>query len=382
MRNLIVAAVVALAVVSNLGTPAALAEQPPPEVSSASIPAGAISITAHGARCDGHSDDSAAIAAAITAARAQGVAVAVPAGICAYGDLIRLDGVKLLGAGPQSVLHALDWSRQSIFVSGDGVEIRNLTLAGVRAPSRQANWEATRITLFGATNFVIDHITIEGSAAAGIQTADGASRGRITNNRITDTLSDAIHLTDRASHLTVEGNRIEGAGDDGIAVVSYQSDGGLVHHITARNNVVLNNRWGRQMSVVGGRDILYENNYLEANLAAFACLYIAQERPYATYGAKRVVVRYNTLTSCGGADTGHGAVMVYSDGWEPNTNITLTRNDIRQDGQPGIRIFGPNNSVAVRANRIIGAVPATDIATPGVILTPYVSGRVGATTTP
>ena len=37
--------------------------------------------------------------------------------------------------------------------------------------------------------------------------------------------------------------------DDGIAVVSYVKDGGLVHHITARHNVIVNNRWGRQMSV-------------------------------------------------------------------------------------------------------------------------------------
>ena len=84
------------------------------------------------------------------------------------------------------------------------------------------------------------------------------------------------------------------------------------------------------MSVVGGSNVLYENNHLENNLAGYACVYIAQENPYATYGAHDVVVQRNTLKNCGSTATGHGAVMLYSDGAEANTNITLTRNDIYQ----------------------------------------------------
>lgn len=337
-----------------------------------------VSIRAHGAVCDGNFDNSAAIASAIATAKSRGAAVFVPAGVCAYGDVIRLDGVKLYGAGDTSVLHALNWRRQSIFMYGSGAEVRQLKLAGVRAPSRQADWEMTRISLFGATDFVIDRVTIEGSAAAGIQTAQATSRGRITNNSIKDTLSDSIHMTDRASFITVENNRIENAGDDGIAVVSYRSDGGLVHDIIARNNVVLNNRWGRQMSVVGGSNVLYENNHLENNMSSWACLYFAQENSYDTFGAHDVVARNNTLKNCGGQSTNHGAVMLYSDGREANTNITLTRNDVQQSGQPGIRIFGSMNSgVRLDSNRVQGASPALDIQTQGVAVTPYSTGPVG-----
>lgn len=328
--------------------------------------------------CDGRVDDSRAIASAIAAARAAGTAVLVPPGVCAYGDVIRLDGVKLVGTGEASVLYALDWSRESIFIYGDGAEVRNLRLAGVTAPSRQAAWEATRISLFGARQFVIDNVTIDGSAAAGIQTASASGPGRITNNRLRRTLSDAIHLTDRAHDIEVSGNHIDSAGDDGIAVVSYREDGGLVSRITARHNVVLNNRWGRLMSVVGGSEILYEHNVLENNLASFACVYIAQEAGYATFAASRVTVQRNTLRNCGGHATGHGAVMVYSDGQAANAGISLVRNDVQQQGQPGIRIFGPNTDVTLDSNRITGADPALDITTPGVRVVSYTTGPVGA----
>lgn len=355
--------------------PAAVAAAPAPAPAVASPTD--VDITAYGAVCDGRTNNSAAIASAIAAAKSRNAAVLIPTGVCGYADLIRLDSVKLKGLGAGSVLSALNWQRSAIFVYGDGAEVRNLKLAGVVAPARQANWEATRISLFSAKNFVIDSITIEGSSAAGIQLAEGANNGRITNNRISNTLSDSIHMTDRASYITVEGNQINNSGDDGIAVVSYRGDGGLSHHITARNNVVTNNRWGRSMSVVGGSDVLYENNRME-NSGAYACLYIAQETSYATYGARNVLARYNSMKNCGSTSTGHGAILLYDDGEDENNTITLQRNDITQSGQNGIRIYGNRTfNVNVDSNRVQGASPAMNITAPGVNVVQFVSGLVG-----
>jgi hypothetical protein len=341
-------------------------------------PTGAIDIRSTGARCDGSFDNSAAIASAIAAARAKRVAVFVPGGTCAYGDVIRLDGAKLVGAGATSVLFALNPLRTSIIVTGNGAEVSHLKLAGRRASTRQAHFDATRIALIGATNFVIDKVTIDGASAAGIQTGRAANNGRITNSVIRNTLADAIHLSDRASYITVSNNRIENAGDDGIAVVSYRSQGALVNHITARNNIVVNNKGGRQMSVVGGSNVLYENNRLESNLAQAACIYIAQEAAYATYASHDIVARYNTLKACGGAATGHGGVHIYSSGEGYNTNVTIARNDIVQNGQQGIRVITAyNNVVRIDSNRIQGASPALDIRSPGVTVIQYSSGAVG-----
>jgi hypothetical protein len=337
-----------------------------------------VDITAFGAVCDGRFDNGPAITRAIASAKNRGLPVFIPAGTCAYGRVLRLDGVTMLGTGDGSVLHALDPLQEAIFLTGSGAQVSQLKLSGVKATVRQAAWEATRITAYGATDFVIDNVTIDGSAAGGIQTAKSARNGSITRNRITGTLSDSIHLTDNASYITVAGNRIEDSGDDGIAVVSYRRDPGIVNHIVARDNVIRNNKWGRQMSVVGGSDVLYENNHLSNNLASAACLYIAQESSYATHGVSNVTARRNTLVSCGGASTGHGAVMLYTSGEEANTGVSLVRNDVVQTGQPGIRIFGAmNTDITVDSNRVQGANPAVSITTPGVNFIPYTSGPVG-----
>jgi len=337
-----------------------------------------LSITAYGAVCNGRTDDSTAIANTIAAAKAKGVRVVIPAATCAYGNVIRLDSVKLIGSGDSSVLYALNPSLESIFMYGNGAEVRQVKLSGNKATVRQAPWEATRITLFGATNFVIDHVTIDGSAAAGIQTAQSAKNGTITYNTISNTLSDSIHLADKASYITIEHNRISNAGDDGIAIVSSIDEGGLVDHVTARNNVVTNNLWGRNMSVVGGSNVLYENNDMEGNAAGYACMYIAQEDSWATYGSSNVVVQFNTMKNCGGTSTGHGAVLVFSAGRYANTNLAFTRNDIAQNGQPGIVVQAlMNTGVTVDSNRISGASPALNVASAGAVVTAYTSGAVG-----
>jgi hypothetical protein len=341
-------------------------------------PAGAIDIRSTGGRCDGSFNNSSAIDSAIAAAKAKRVAVFVPTGVCAYGRVIRLDGVKLVGAGDASVLHALDPHQMAIYMSGSGSEVSHLKLAGRKATAREPNYEGTRIALFGATNFVIDKVTIDGATGAGIQAVRSTNNGRITNNVIRNTLADSIHLTDKSNYITLENNRIENSGDDGIAVVSYRRDGGHTHHITARNNVIVNNKWGRNMSVVGGRYVVYENNRLENNLAGRACVYLAQESSYATYAAHDVTVRYNTIKNCGSNAVGHGGVHVSSSGEETNTNLTLARNDIVQNGQLGIRVTTGSSGVRIDSNRFQGtANPAVDIRSSGVTVIPYASGLVG-----
>jgi len=342
------------------------------------VAARAIQLRDYGAVCDGATDDSPAIERALAQARKLRLPLLVPVGRCAFGDIIRVDGVALTGTGEGSVLYALNWRRSAIFMSGSGPSVSKLKLTGAAAPSRQANWEATKITIFGAADFVIDSVTIEGAPAASIQTAKRATRGRITNNVIRNSLSDSIHLTDGASQILVENNHIEYSGDDGIAVVSYRNDGTRVSNITARNNVVLDNKWGRNMSVVGGQHVLYENNFLSGNPSGRACLYIAQEKPYQTFSALDVTVNRNTFQYCGGLISGHAAAMIYSDGEEANDNIKLTYNDIIQNGLNGVRYFGPQTNVRIEHNRIVGArTPYVGGAVPGVTVIPYTGGEVG-----
>jgi hypothetical protein len=223
----------------------------------------------------------------------------------------------------------------------------------------------------------------QGRAAATIQialssgtTGTAASNGTITNNTIQDSLSDSIHMTAGAHDITVENNLVERSGDDGIAVVSYQSDGARVNHITARNNVIRDNVGGRGISVVGGADVLYEYNTIE-NSGLYAGLYISQEDSFASYSALRVTVQFCSFTNCGdAASTGHAAAMIFSDGTEANDDITLSQNTITQSGsQTGIRFFGPQTNILLDRNQIIGAAEDYDGDTsdPDVTIIDYVA---------
>lgn len=334
-----------------------------------------VRLTDHGARCDGSFDNGAALASAIAAARERKATLRLPAAVCAYGDVIRLDGVRLQGEGRTSVLYSLDWRRAAIFMSGTSPEVRDLTLTGQLATGRQADWEMTRITVKGASRFVIDSVTVQNSSAAGIQTSDGAHHGRITRNTIRDTLSDGIHMTDGAAHIEVEDNVIDNSGDDGIAVVSYRADKLLSHHITARRNTVSNNRHGRSMSVVGGTDVLYEDNTL-SNSGKYACLYVAQESSYKTFGVERIVLRRNRLSNCASFRTSHAAIMVFNSGEAPNTDVDIVGNDISQRGVTGIRVLGPlNRSIRLDGNTIRGALRSMNLEGDGVTVLPGAKSR-------
>jgi parallel beta-helix repeat protein len=329
----------------------------------------------HGARCDGASDDAPALIAAISSARQQGLPVRLPAATCAYANVLTLDGVKLIGRGDASVLWALDPSRAAIFLRGSGAEVRSLKLAGAPPTKRSPKLEQARIVAIGATHFVVDNVTLVGSNGGGIQTSRGASDGTISNNRVSETLADGIHITGRASRITITDNLVERTGDDGIAVVSYQGDGGLTTHVTAARNTVRDNRGGRGMSVVGGADVLYEYNRI-SNTGRYACLYLAQEDSYKTLPISNVVARYNTLSNCGSASTGHAAVMLFSNS-RANAGVRIERNDIAQTGQRGIRAFGQNDDVTIDGNRVSGAAQPLQLP-PGLRATPWSEGRVGA----
>lgn len=339
------------------------------------VPSQGVNPMQFGAKCDGTTDDAPALAAAIASAKAKGLPVVLPAATCAYGSVLNLDGQKMIGRGDDSVLYALDPFHAAIFLRGSGAEVRNMKLTGVKPTKRHPPWEGVRIVAFGASRFLIDNVTIDGSTATAVQTARGATQGVISNNRISNTLGDGIHITGQASYITITGNTIHDTGDDGIAVVSYQRDKGPTHHITAVGNTVSNNKGGRSMSVVGGSDVLYENNKL-SNSGNYACLYLAQEDSYKTMPISNVIARNNTLSNCGSPSTGHAAVMLFTDS-SVNNGVQILRNDIEQSGQAGIRMFGQNNDVTIDGNRVSGARQALQLPA-GVKATPYSAGAVGA----
>jgi len=327
------------------------------------------------------SNNAEAINAALAAGKAQGKSVYVPAGVWEYEGILTADSVRLFGEGYSSVLYATNQRNSALNVKGSGTALALLRFSGVPPDERWPNFEGQRISVrFGADGWSVSDCTVDAAISTGVIVAEGAHNGKIIGCHMRGTMADAIHLTGQCHHIVVERNRIEFAGDDGIAVVSYRNDGDVCHDITARDNRVTFNRGGRCMSVVGGADVLYENNTLLGNVNA-AGVYIACEASYDTFGPRDVVFRSNLIRATGSEGKDHPSILIFSDGAEPCRDIHVARNIITNTitDTGGVRVYGDVQGVALEANLVI-ANPEYRIDTEGVTVRPYVVGPVGVRT--
>lgn len=205
-----------------------------------------------------------------------------------HDGALTLAGVSFDGQGAHLV--SLSDGPQVLRCIGQGWRLANLTLLGAatgRDPDNQKNG-----LLIGdhdqapASDFTIEDVLVSGVgpgrgfAGAGIM-FNNAHHGRILRARVQDSKADGFHVTNRSSDLSFLAPSSERTGDDGFAVVSYRSQHQPCHGIRVQNGTVLA-PVGRGFSVVGGRDVRYENCRIERSAAAG--VYFYGENDYDTFG--------------------------------------------------------------------------------------------------
>ncbi len=320
-----------------------------------------VSITDFGAKGDGHTDNSAAIQAALDFAKTNGLDVLVPAGVFAHSSTLSISGIHVSGTGDGSVLKATHYGQEALYLRGDGADLSDLRIESVNG-ARLSTDASAQVLVDGAINFAVENIHIVGSSSAGIQVNTGAY-GTIADNLIENTRADSIHMVSGSHDIVVENNRTVGSGDDGISVVSYQG-AGTVHNITVSDNEVLDNTGGRGVAVVGGSEVVIEHNTVESS-ASNAGIYIAAEQAYNTEAVHDVQVTDNTVIDAGGPTSGHGAITLYnSQGGQGLTNdgITIADNDIIDPRFVGIAVRGTGiQTAAIYDNQVSGGETALDI---------------------
>jgi hypothetical protein len=113
-------------------------------ITLASVQAGdpVVSIADLGAIGDGKTDNHDALQKALDEAHSQGKALQIPKGTFAYSGVLHDIGVSIEGAGPGSVLKALDPHHSTLFVSGDGAHLHNFKLICPAAEKRESGSDA------------------------------------------------------------------------------------------------------------------------------------------------------------------------------------------------------------------------------------------------
>ncbi|GAB91326.1 putative glycoside hydrolase [Gordonia rhizosphera NBRC 16068] len=221
---------------------------------------------------------------------------------------VRVPDVHIDGNG--ATLHATNDASSSVQLEAAGVRLTNIILT---APTQGKRWSAReqhKLVMSG-TGDSVQNVTIIGSAAAGIF-VDGAQDFSIRDVSVSHTRADGIHITNGAARGVVQGVRTELTGDDAVAVVSYLADGHVCSDIRISGVTVEGTRWGRGISVVGGRGVSISD--FAVSRTDSAGVYIASEgAPYFTASVDDVSVANGSISR---ANTNpavvQGAVLVYS----------------------------------------------------------------------
>lgn len=263
-----------------------------------------------GAKGDGLTDDTLALKRVFSSVRAGTRVYLAPGKTYLHKDVVRITVPRITVYGGGTLV-ATNEERSALWVDADGVQLFRINLSGSKPTRRWYAYEQHRLRIKDRSGVVVEGVTVKNAAGAGVF-LENASDFNLTDVRVTDSMADGIHMTGGTHDGKVLRPLVTGAGDDGVAVVSYSSDGGTVERIKVTNPVVKDQRWGRGVSVVGGRDITYENITVAGS--AGAAVYIANEdSPYYTQNVENVVVRGGVVTSANQNSTiGHGAVLVYA----------------------------------------------------------------------
>lgn len=256
-------------------------------------------------------DDTLAVQRALNAVPAGGTLLFATGKTYRHSDVLvdRVAGSHLTGGG---VLLASNEARSSFWISANNVLVDGgLTFRMGTTTQRWAAWEQTKLRLAGVIGTVLRGIKVEGSAAAGIF-IDHSSNFLLEDVSVSNTRADGIHMTAGSHDGTVRRPTVTNSGDDGVAVVSYTSDGVVCNHITVESPVVRGTAWGRGLSVVGGEEVTYTNVNVDSSNAA--AVYVADEgSPWYTYSSKNVSFLGGTLTrSNTNTSVDHGAILLYS----------------------------------------------------------------------
>ncbi|MBW5448370.1 hypothetical protein GE107_20205 [Cohnella sp. CFH 77786] len=309
--------------------------------------------TDFGAVGDGSTDDTAAVRNAIgEAIRMGGATVYVPHGTYKISGIEVTGSFSLVGDGESSVLFSDDRTRSVLKINNAAGSVwRSFKIKSTAAGDyTKRNPLLNGLFLFRVERCTADELFVENTYGAGILVS-GCTGSSIERCSVRNTLADGIHVTGRSKDCIIARNTLTDTGDDGIAVVSYQSDQDLCERILITGNHVVRS-WSRGIAHIGGRSVTISDNLIQAT--AVTGILVEEDTNYSTYQSYDTIIHHNQIVQAGtyvtprpitgnrfGVEIASGAIGVRVDG-----------NTVKESQTIGLAVTGGTSGVEIRGNRI------------------------------
>lgn len=267
---------------------------------------------------------------------------------------VRGEGMSVKGYGAR--LYATNPAKGALtVVDANDVWIKGLQVDSAPSP-RLSSDKSCGILVYSSKNVNIEHNEVIGSAGAGIHISKGTADFMIHNNVVRGTMADGIHMTDNCSEGLVTENVLSDTGDDAIAMVGYVKNGRRVMDIHVADNIILNTKWGRGITVEGAESVFVGGNKINATSAAG--ILVASSSAYNSYACADITIADNELHGCNTEWTvAHGGIYLDGRTGFVNSSIFVENNVVADTiyGSAHIRVNEFNEGVRVIENAIFDA---------------------------
>jgi Pectate lyase superfamily protein len=261
---------------------------------AAEAPAGAVSVTDHGADPSGQGDSTEAFRAAIAAAK--GGTVWIPPGDYRLTSALQgVENVTLRGAGSwHSVVHSSRFIDQTS--SAGSVHIQDFAVLGEVTERVDTNPDNFVNGSLGPGSSVsgmwIQHVKV------GLWLTGNNDNLVVENSRILDTTADGLNLNGNAKGVTVRNNFLRNQGDDALAMWSLNA---ADTDCAFEDNTISQPNLANGIAIYGGQDITVRGNLVSDTNALGSGIAISNQKfadPFFPL-AGTITVADNTLVRTG-----------------------------------------------------------------------------------
>ena len=304
------------------------------------------------ARSDTPGDDTATLQAMFNNVQ-PGATLTLDRRVYPHGGVVTITVPNVHIEGNGATLAATNDLTSAVGIRANGVSVSNLNLTAPIGGKRYSGLEQHKLYVFHADGVRLNDITVTGSAGVGVF-LDGASNFVLNRVTVRDSRADGIHMTRGSNNGQVNNPLTERTGDDGVAVVSYGPKFVGVNeppcrNITIESPVVNATTFAHGLTVRGGENITYRNVHVSGTSGAGVFI-DTEAAPTFLQSVNGVTVEGGTVTAAnttaGGPGGAMGALEAYGENPDAVTsNVTFSDLTIVNTSESA-----PSNIAVVTAN--------------------------------